>query len=87
MTHSDDTARVSRIARGATALLVFPTTGNRGKEWRLTSTQADEWATAYPTLDVVAEARKALAWVKANEGHRKTATGMPKFLGRRRDVA
>jgi len=67
-------------ASAPTALLVFPTTGSGAKEWALTSTQLDEWATAYPALDVTAEARKALAWVKANAGHRKTAKGMPSFL-------
>jgi hypothetical protein len=46
--------------------------------WELTFAQVDEWAGLYPGLDVVAEAAKALAWVKAN--NRKTAKGMPRFL-------
>jgi hypothetical protein len=39
-----------------------------------------EWAAAYPGVDVMAEARKALAWVNANPTKRKTARGMAKFL-------
>ena len=61
-------------------VMVFPTVGTGLKEWRLRSVQVDEWQVAYPGLDVVAECRRALSWVNANAGHRKTARGMPKFL-------
>jgi hypothetical protein len=61
-------------------VLVFPTIGPNGLEWRLRRVQVDEWRTAYPGIDVVAECRRAWAWVKANPGRRKTARGMPKFL-------
>lgn len=61
-------------------LLLFPTVGQGGTEWRLRKPQVDEWQAAYPNLDVLAECRKALAWLNANPGRRKTARGMPRFL-------
>lgn len=62
------------------AELVFPTVGAGGTRWPLTATQVTEWRGLYPTLDVLAEARKALAWVKAKPGRRKTTRGMAAFL-------
>lgn len=62
------------------ALLVFPTVGTGGTHWPLSAQQVNEWRDLFPGLDVLAEAKKALAWVKANPGKRKTAKGMPKFL-------
>ncbi len=64
----------------ARSLLTFPTVGREGKTWTLTEAQVAEWATAYPTLGVLAECRKALAWVKADQTRRKTGSGMLKFL-------
>ena len=61
-------------------VLEFPTVGTDGSSWRLRRVQVDEWRASYPNLDVVAECRKARAWVMANPGRRKTAKGMPKFL-------
>jgi hypothetical protein len=61
-------------------LLEFPTVGPGGSAWRLRRVQVDEWQTAFPNLDVLAECRKALVWVAANPGRRKTGRGMPKFL-------
>lgn len=58
-------------------VLTFPCVGKQA-EWPLTQAQVDAWAALYPGTDVLAEARKALAWVQANQ--RKTAGGMPKFL-------
>lgn len=37
-----------------------------------------QWEAAFPTLDVMAELRKAEAWLAANR--RKTARGMPRFI-------
>lgn len=59
---------------------VFPTVGQGGTVWRLRRAQVDEWQAAFPNLDVLAECRKALAWINANPGRRKTVRGMPKFL-------
>lgn len=61
-------------------LLAFPTVGTDGPEWRLRRVQVQEWQQAFPGLDVLAECRKALAWINANTGRRKTVRGMPKFL-------
>lgn len=61
-------------------LMVFPTTGTAGDSWRLRQAQVEEWQGAYPALDVLAECRRALSWVNANPGRKKTASGMPKFL-------
>jgi len=61
------------------AVVTFPTVGTPS-EWHLLQTQVDAWALAYPQTNVLGEARKALAWVVANQ--RKTAKGMPAFLVR-----
>lgn len=61
------------------ALLAFPTHG-KPKVWGLTSEQLADWTGLYPNLDVLAECREALAWVLANPGRAKTASGMPRFL-------
>ena len=60
-------------------LLVFPCEGPV-KEWGLTRSYLSELADAYPSLDVLAEAKKALAWVNAAPDRRKTASGMKRFL-------
>lgn len=61
------------------ALLTFSTVG-KSPTWALTASRVAEWASLYPSLDVEAECRKALAWVSANPDRRKTAKGMPAFL-------
>jgi hypothetical protein len=61
------------------ALLTFRTVG-KPAQWSLTQAQVDLWVLAYPQTDVLQEARKALAWLEAN--NRKTARGMPAFLVR-----
>ena len=66
-------------------VLVFPVLpGMRSKEreWPLTQERVDELQNAFPALDVLAEARKALAWLRANGDRRKTFRGMPQFLFR-----
>lgn len=60
------------------AALTFPIIGTKGSEWGLSQQQLDAWVSAYPSLDVLAECRKARAWLEAN--NRKTAGGMPRFL-------
>jgi len=61
------------------AVVTFPTVG-QPHEWHLRQAQVDAWALAYPQTNILGEARKALAWVEANQ--RKTAKGMPAFLVR-----
>lgn len=60
-------------------VLVFPCDG-KARSWNLTQAHIAEWQLAYPSLDILAEARKALAWINANPGKRKTHDGMPRFL-------
>jgi hypothetical protein len=59
------------------AVLTFPCSG-KIKNWNLTQSQIDEWSALFPTVDILAESRKALAWVKAKTP--KTAKGMPQYL-------
>lgn len=62
-------------------VMTFPTVGTGAKEWHLTAAKLAEYATSFPGLDVQAECRKALQWLRDNPGKRKTAKGMPRFLG------
>lgn len=64
----------------APAFLAFPVVGIGNGRWLLTESQVEKWCALYPGLDVRQEARKALAWVEANQGRRKTARGMSAFL-------
>ena len=61
-------------------ILIFPTVGTKAQQWPLTQAHLDEWTALYPGLDVLAECRKALAWVQANDLKRKTPGGMKTFL-------
>lgn len=61
-------------------LLTFPTVGKDGQQWHLRTRQLEEWRDLYSTLDVLAEAQQALAWIRANQSRRKTPRGMPGFL-------
>lgn len=60
--------------------LVFPVIGIGTGEWALDEDQVDQWADLFPGLDVPGECRKALAWILATPGRRKTSKGMAKFL-------
>lgn len=60
-------------------MLTFPVNGNP-TGWVLTAAQVAAWGTQFPGVDVLAEARQALAWIEANPARRKTARGMPRFL-------
>ena len=62
-------------------LLVFPCrrgTKSGPEEWCLLAEFVAEVEATYPEMDVVAESRKALLWLKANE--LKTYSGMARFL-------
>jgi hypothetical protein len=59
--------------------LTFPTDG-KTKAWALTAAKVSELRAAFPALDVMAECRKALAWLQSNPERRKTDRGMPRFL-------
>jgi len=60
-------------------LMTFPCDGKE-KAWHLTRKILDEFASAYPSLDVMGECRKALLWLNASPDRRKTARGMMRFL-------
>lgn len=62
------------------AVLTFDVVGKGGPAWNLTQSQIDEWSELYPGLNVLGECRKALAWVNADKGRRKTSSGMARFL-------
>lgn len=76
----------SEAARGpepddvSPTVLAFPVVGRDGPVWRLTANQVEEWRELFPTIDILDEARKALAWIHAHQERRKTSRGMPKFL-------
>ena len=61
-------------------VMVFQTNGNP-KTWKLRSTRVEGWKKAYPGVDIDAELLKAEAWLQDNPSRRKTASGMPRFLG------
>jgi hypothetical protein len=67
----------SKELRSCVVVMEFPTHGKK-KSWDLTEEFLEECKQAFPGLDVLAETRKALAWLKANR--LKTAKGMPRFL-------
>lgn len=65
--------------------LTFPTIAGRksdGKSWELRESYIADLSETFPGVDVRAEARKALLWVRAKDGNRKTVVGMRDFLRR-----
>lgn len=54
--------------------------GSATKLFELTDAQLADWQRDFPNLDVLAECRKAGAWLRANPTKRKTLKGMPRFL-------
>lgn len=51
------------------------------KTWHLTEAKLVEYQEAFDNLDVLVQLRAALQWVRDNPTKRKTARGMPRFLG------
>ena len=66
-------------AAASEPVMAFPCVGHR-PAWELTAEQFAEWQRLFPPVDVQAECAKALAWLLANPGRRKTHGGMPRFL-------
>jgi hypothetical protein len=60
-------------------VITFPTDGEV-PHWHLRQAKVDRLAELFPKLDVMAEARTALAWIEANPEQRKTANGMDRFF-------
>jgi hypothetical protein len=62
-------------------VMAFPVTGNHAQpSWPLVADYLADLQRDYEHLDVLAECKKASAWLKANPGRKKTAKGMPAFL-------
>jgi len=61
-------------------VLTYPCVGTGPAEWPLRESKVAEYAEAFPAVDVRAECRKALQWVRDNPKNRKTADGMARFL-------
>lgn len=62
------------------AVLTYPCKGV-GEQWRLTQEDLDKLNQTYgSTVNVLAECKKALAWIEASPTRRKTASGMMRFL-------
>ncbi len=60
----------------------FPISGKGSKTWTLSQAKLDEYAEAFPGLDVPAQLRLARQWCRDNPGKRKTSRGMLGFLTR-----
>jgi hypothetical protein len=71
----------ARLAAADPVLLVFSTVGNGPAEWALKESKIREYRETFPALDVLAECRRALQWLRDNPRNRKTAKGMPRYLG------
>ena len=65
---------------GATHPDAPPLRCKTGEAYRVTTSQVEAWAKAYPDVDVLAELRKAAVWLDANQPKRKTRSGMPRFV-------
>jgi len=70
---------IAPMAVVSAVVLTFPTVG-KAQTWELREQQVSTWQTLFPNLDVLAECRKALAWVVANGRSRKTPAGMERYL-------
>lgn len=80
--HRTSTARARQqtLDDATEAVLGFPVQGGVNATWTLRQAFVDELAEAFPKLDVMAECRAALGWLRANPAKRKTADGMRRFL-------
>lgn len=76
---SPETGKPSSGPPPEKSLLTFPCDG-KPREWHYCQSYEDELVEAYPSLDVRAEIRKSLQWVRAKPGNRKTASGMKQFI-------
>jgi hypothetical protein len=74
-------AEPSRTRDSAPPVMIFACAG-RQKEWPLTQDRIDGWQQTFPALDVPQCCREARQWCFDNAAKRKTASGMPAFLGR-----
>jgi len=62
------------------AVDAFPCAGTPNA-WRLTKEKLGQWESTFPELDVKGEIRKARQWILDSPDRKKTARGMPRFIG------
>ena len=70
---------VAPPATAETPVLTYPTIGT-ATSWDLLPSVVAELSTAFDGVDVLAEARSALAWIQADPTRRKTPGGMRRYL-------
>lgn len=59
---------------------VLTLTLNDGSEYEITQKDIDEWAAAFPNVDVLQQLRAMKLWCKDNPKKRKTKTGIRRFV-------
>jgi hypothetical protein len=69
-------------ARAEQPVFQFDVVANGGKPWALLKAKHEEFGSAFPAVDRMAEYRKISAWISSNPVNRKTPRGMPSFLFR-----
>lgn len=74
-----ETEKPSTVPQGEPSLVAYQCDGIPNV-WHLTQSQVDQWQEAYPSLEIIAECKKANAWLQADPSRRKTAKGMKRFL-------
>jgi hypothetical protein len=72
--------RLPPVEDTSPVILTFPVVGKGGPVWHLREAQIALWHAAYPDLDVIGEARRALVWINADTTRRKTFDGMARCL-------
>lgn len=77
-----DSSEPSRSSEPVDNSIVFDCVGKDAGQWNPPLKLIQVFRDAYPHHDVVAELRKAVAWIVANPAKRKTKKGMPAFLNR-----
>lgn len=74
LTHAEAEAEAEEKTLG-----VFPCDG-RVKTWKFTDKHLAKLKEAFPSINILAEAKKAKLWIEAHPSRRKTARGMLSYL-------
>lgn len=72
--------RASRSKPSTPSGILFPVVGRDVDSFDVPTELITDLSTAFPSVDVVAEIRKAVVWCAANPSRRKTPRGIPRFL-------
>lgn len=81
-TKKKDSSEPPRASEPVDTSITFSCVGKDPGPWNPPLKLIQVFRDAYPHHDVVGELRKAVAWIVANPGKRKTKKGMPAFLNR-----